>query len=82
MMASDDNNEVVSASAATRVQLEHVIALMNTPDGAAAMQTQQEALPPLTEICAAIASVVESRTRWRQEAGEVDAVGRRSGEAR
>ena len=81
MMASDDDDGIVSASAAAGVQLEHVIALMNAPNGDAAMQMQQEALPLLTGICAAIASV-ESRTRWRQEAGGVDAVGRRSGEAR
>ena len=50
MMASDDDDGVVSASAAAAVQQEEVVALMNAPVGAAAMQTHQEALPPLAEI--------------------------------
>ena len=49
-MASDDNDGVVSASTAAAVQQEEVMALINTPVGAAAMQTQQEPLPPLTAI--------------------------------
>ena len=49
-MASDDDDGVLSASAAAAVQQEEVVALMNAPVGAAAMQTQQEALPPLAEI--------------------------------
>ena len=49
-MDSDDDDGAVSASAAAAVQQEEVVALMNAPVGAAAMQTQQEALPPLAEV--------------------------------